>query len=93
MASHLEELAAKISAEVAKFSKTIEASDTPKLKPENATIGGIGSSVHSKAELDPSLLATKYEIASAAQTLLRLVQGPIDHIVTLSYGVRIVWFV
>ena len=84
MTSELQELAAKISNQVATITKLLEAGGAP--SPSLGEAGAID--VKDVREEDPQLIGARDELLNAAQEVVRLAQGPIDHVVTLSYAVR-----
>ena len=84
MSSALQELSTKVSTQVATITKLLEASGTP--SPSLTEAGALD--VKAIREEDPSLIIARNELLNAAQDLVRLAQGPIDHVITLSYAVR-----
>ena len=87
MASLLEELGAKVTTEIATITRLLQANGegSPSFA-ESSAVDVNASQTTSKDQA--SLLAARNELVNAAQDVLRLAQGPIDHVVTLAYAVR-----
>jgi 6-hydroxytryprostatin B O-methyltransferase len=86
--STLEQLAATISADVTAVTQLLHArgEPAPSFAESNAVTIGEKASTNS----DTTLLQARNRLINAAHDLLRLAQGPVDHVVTLAYGVSIV---
>jgi hypothetical protein len=82
MASPLEEVAAKISTEVASLTRLLQERGAP--TPSFAESSAVDTT---KPPDDAALVKAKNELVNAAHDLLRLAQGPVDHLVTLGYAV------
>lgn len=85
MATPLEQLAASISADVATVTQLLQARGEPAPSFDETSAVTIGKTT---AKPDTALLEARNRLINAAHDLLRLAQGPVDHIVTLAYGVR-----
>ena len=86
--SSLEELGTEVSAKIATITKLLKARGSP--SPSFAETSALDvSSSRSLSEDQVSLHVARNELANLAQDLLHLAQGPIDHIVTLAYAVRL----
>ena len=88
MTSPLEELGLKISTEIATITKLLQATGVPSPSFAESSAVDISKSPQSAAEQDTLLNTARNKLINAAQDVLRLAQGPVDHIVTLAYAVR-----
>lgn len=86
MASPLEQLAASISADVATLTQLLQARGEPVPSFDESSAVMIGEKT---AKPDTAVLEVRNRLINAAHDLLRLAQGPVDHIITLQYGVCI----
>ncbi|KAL1969135.1 hypothetical protein VTN77DRAFT_389 [Rasamsonia byssochlamydoides] len=84
MASPLEVVAAKISAEVATVTRLLQECGAP--APSFAESSAVVVGTNTKPANEAALLKARNELINAAHDLLRLAQGPVDHLVTLAYA-------
>jgi 6-hydroxytryprostatin B O-methyltransferase len=81
----LEHLSATISSKTAELSKILEANSIP--PPSFDERSFVGKDAARLVVDKDNLRAVRNELITAAQDLIRLAQGPVDHLLTLAWSV------